>query len=881
MSEPQRRNPKPAAEEAGTAAPRLRVHPTSMTQRLGLVHRFLSLWAFAFVHIEPKAVQRVRSLPERGAVVYVMRHRSIADYLLINAVFLREGLPLPQLSNGVAIGWFRSLRWIFSRIVERLRMHQVFGKRAERLSADRTAASELVSSGKPILLFLRDRGTGLFGWLRPRRAVDLGRIGDGYLHDVLRIGRGGEREVFVIPLALFRGRGYRRRGSRLSPLVYSVHDSPSDLKKLFTFLFNRHDVSLTIGEEIPVRSFLEKYGREGEDRMVRRLTRVLHLFLYREERVVWGPPLLSKRRVREIVLGASGMRSTIELIAQERSAPVRRIEREAKSYFNEIASNFNGVYFAILAFAFHRIWNRMFRGVEISGLDRVAQRIREHPVVLVPCHRSHFDYLILSHIFHSHFLSPPHIAAGINLSFFPMGMLFRGAGAFFIRRSFEGNELYKMVFRQYLTYLIREGYTQEFFIEGGRSRTGKILTPKLGMLSAIVNAFVKGVQRDLYLVPVSIAYERLVEEEAYKRELMGAEKEKESFLGLLRARSILRSNYGTAYVSFGEPISLNTVLGPLKERFREAPEDPVITEEKRRFTLKLGFRLLTGVNAVSVVSAPSVAATVLLSNPHPAIRISDFLRGAHLLLDHAEREGAALTRTLAQDRRTFRETLAFLEKSGLIKSFCDGDGGILYVPEEKRINLDFYKNNSLHLFVLPALLSASLRSGIERDRLKEDLWWWLDLFRNEFVMPERERLAARIAELLEWMRFLGVTREGRADPAHPWLRIAAPILQNFREAYWVAAKVLSGLGNGGSSEKALLAEMSRLYRVNLLLGVLRKPEGNTTVTLQNALNRLQELGTVAFETRGRGGRWVTRGLVHDRLSEVERRLLASVMAASD
>src|SRR5437763_3680148 len=202
-------------------------------------------------------------------------------------------------------------------------------------------------------------------------------------------------------------------------------------------------------------------------------------------------------------------------------------------------ANFNGLYFGLLEAIFNRIWPRVFTALEIVGLENVIECVKEHPVVLVPCHRSHFDYLILSYIFHLNYLSPPHIAAGDNLSFWPMGPLFRGAGAFFIRRSFEDDELYKMVFRKYLTFLIREGYTQEFFIEGGRSRTGKILTPKLGMLSAILGAFVDGVRHDLYLVPVSIHYGRVVEEEAYKRELVGADKEKESIWSLLKARRLL------------------------------------------------------------------------------------------------------------------------------------------------------------------------------------------------------------------------------------------------------------------------------------------------------------------------------------------------------
>ncbi|HSD10003.1 MAG TPA: 1-acyl-sn-glycerol-3-phosphate acyltransferase [Candidatus Binatia bacterium] len=871
-------NPGGAAEKASQdgAATGLPItpHPSSMSQRLGWIHWLLSRYAFAFVHVDPRFVERVRQLAARGAVVYVMRNRSVADYLLIRALFLRERLPLPEFANDLAIGWFRPLRWIFARIVERLSRLQFFGQRKRQRVADRETAIRLVRVGLPILIFLRARASGLFGIFRPERARESKRIGDPYLEEVLAIA--AERPVFLVPLALFRGRGYRKRNSRLATLVYSVQEAPNELKKLLTFLFNRRDLSLTIGEAIDLRQFLGRYAAEGSRSMVRRLTRALRLFLYREERVVWGPPLVPKRVIRARVIDRPGLQKTIERVAAERAVPVEKIRREAEGYFDEMAANFNGTYFALLAFVFRLIWDRIFRGVEITGLDRVAERIREHPIVLVPCHRSHFDYLILSHIFHSQFLSPPHIAAGINMSFFPLGMLFRGAGAFFIRRSFGDNELYKAVFREYLTYLIREGYTQEFFIEGGRSRTGKILTPKLGMLSAIVNAFLRGVRRDLYLVPVSITYERLVEEEAYKRELLGAEKEKESLLALLRARSVLRANYGKSFVDFAEPISLARALGGLRERFQKSSDDPAVEEETRHFILKLGFRLLADVNAASVVSAPSLAATVLLSNPYPAIRVGDFLRSAHFLLDHAERLGARLTGSLRQDRRTFQETLAFLETSGLVARIADRDGGILHVPDEKRINLDFYKNNSIHWFLVLSLVAHALARGVSRDALKDDLWWWLELFRNEFVVPEREELAARVGELLDSLAALGVIRDGAVERTHPLIRSSASILQNFREAYWVATTTLRTVDASGKAEKALVEEMRRTYRANLLLGVLRKPEGNTTVALENAINRLQELRYVAFDARGRGNRWVVPGRSHAELAEIESRLAESV-----
>src|SRR3989442_7743282 len=242
-------------------------HPSSMSQRLGWIHRLLSRYAFAFVHVDAKVVERVRRLAERGTVVFVMRNRSIADYLLIRSVFLREGLPLPEFANELPIGWFRSLRWVFARIVERLSRLHIFRQAARQHLADRDTAARLVRAGQSLLIFLRAQAAGVGK-----------RIGDPYLEDLFVIA--GERPVYVVPLAPFRGRGYRKRNSRLATLVYSVQDAPSELKKLVTVLFNRRDLSLTIGEEIDLRSFINRYGAEGAASMVRRMTRALQIFLY-------------------------------------------------------------------------------------------------------------------------------------------------------------------------------------------------------------------------------------------------------------------------------------------------------------------------------------------------------------------------------------------------------------------------------------------------------------------------------------------------------------------------------------------------------------------------------------------------------------------------
>jgi glycerol-3-phosphate O-acyltransferase len=832
---------------------------STMLERFGMLARLLVRLLFRSVYVRPESVAHVRQLAEQGTIVYVMRYRSTLDYLLANAIVLREGLPLARFAPGVSTVAFRPLRDMLRWLVRRRR-----GR-----AATHAACAALVARGEPVLLFMRSQSVPG----RRRRALTAARLGPQYLRDVVRAAHTSERPVFLVPLAIFRGKGFRRKESRIATLLYSVQEAPGEAKRLFTYLWNAEETQLTLGKEVALRDFVAEYRREPEERIVRRLARALQIFLYREERLVWGPTLLPRRMVRRQVLRDAEVARLVRRLAAERGASRRRVWREARGYFDEMASNYNGFYFGILEVVFNWLWARVFSGLEILGLERVVETVKEHPVVLVPCHRSHFDYLILSYIFHMNYLSPPHIAAGDNLSFWPMGPLFRGAGAFFIRRTFDDNELYKLIFRKYLTFLIREGYTQEFFIEGGRTRTGKILTPKLGMLSAIVNAFISGVRRDLYFVPISIHYGRIPEEEAYRREVAGEEKERESLGALLRARSILSRSYGRAYVSFGEPISLNRALGPARERFGAGLGDPPIEEEKRRFVQRLGFRLLREVNAVAVAGGTSIGATALLAAPRAACRMADFLASAHALIALLGTQGVPLTASLRRNAESnFREGLAWLEAGGLMQRLVDSGGTVLHVPVEKRINLDFYKNNTIHFFLVPSLVTRALLADVPFSALREHVAWWLDFYRWEFPLPERDTLAGEVARWVAFYREQGAIEGDLVTPDHPVIRVTGRILENFREAYLVAVRTVGAQEEWPIADKALVQRMQRHFTTSLLLGDVHHPEGNSMVTFGNALSRLTELGHVIVQRRGRGGRerWVDRGPAFDRLPELIR-----------
>jgi glycerol-3-phosphate O-acyltransferase len=431
-----------------------------------------------------------------------------------------------------------------------------------------------------------------------------------------------------------------------------------------------------------------------------------------------------------------------------------------------------------------------------------------------------------------------------------------------------------MVFRKYLTFLIREGYTQEFFIEGGRTRTGKMLAPKLGMLSAIVDAFTQGVRQDLYLVPVSIHYGRIPEEEAYRREVTGEAKERESFGALLRARSVLSRRYGTAYVSYAEPISLGATLGPLRDEFAQADGAPAADDVRRRFVQRLGFRLLREVNAVAVAGATSVSALALLGAPRAACRLEDFLMAAHTLVELLRLQGVQLTASLVRNEAShFRESLAWLESGGLVARLVDSDGTVLHVPPEKRLSLDFYKNNTIHFFLVPSLLARSLLARVAPEALREDVLWWLDCYRWEFPLPERDALATEIAHWLAYYGETGAVVNGVAEPAHPIMQVTCGLLENFREAYLVAARTVAAEKEWPIGRPALVKRMQRQFATSLLLGEVSKPEASSMVTFGNALSRLAELGYVA-DVPGSGprDRPLARGPAFEGLPDLIRRL---------
>jgi len=227
--------------------------------------------------------------------------------------------------------------------------------------------------------------------------------------------------------------------------------------------------------------------------------------------------------------------------------------------FDKIAANFRWWIIEVLNFVLKPLWTRIYSGVDVrpEDLERIRTAMRQGAAVLVPSHKSHFDYLLLSWVFYQHDLIVPHVVAGMNLAIWPVSLVLRGAGGFFVKRSFSGDRVFPAVFSRYLRELIRQDYPVEFFIEGGRTRSGKLMPPKLGVLGMVFEASeLRRHEQKVSLLPIAFAYEQVAEEQAYARELGGEEKKAESVGQLVKARSVLSRRFGQVYLRVGEPIDV-------------------------------------------------------------------------------------------------------------------------------------------------------------------------------------------------------------------------------------------------------------------------------------------------------------------------------------
>jgi len=832
-----------APKVANGDCPGMDPQPSAMTPRFNLLLRSFARRFFRHFSLDEAVVERLKGLEARGSVVYVMRYSSRLDYFLFNTLFLRHGLRLSSFANATHFYYYRPLREFIPTL---LRLRRGRPREVEH-SEDREAVRAQIDARRSLFLFLRTQRLKTF--LRRRKS---GKRADelDLIREVVSSVRDGnpEDEVFVVPLAIFWRKGPRSE-NRFLNVDYGSLTRPSDFVKVARFLSTYQSLSVKVGNEIDVGLFANAAPEDSAERIARKIRRAILIYLYREEKGVEGPALKPRWRVLREVLEDPGVRSAMAVRASADGGSREKAEREVEKFFREISANMGSAWLAIGSWIVGGLFKRLFASIEIHRLAEIAEDAKRHPIVLVPSHRSYFDFLILSWLFYQNYLVPPHIAARDNMAFGPFGFLFRKVGAFYLRKSFD-DPLYKEVFRAYIGYLVREGFTQEFFIEGGRSRTGKTMAPRLGMLSWDVDAFLESTRRDLFFVPIAISYERLVEESGMIEELDGGERSKESVLGLLRARKYLQRKFGSVHVSFGEPISLAGALGNQRDAFQalqrgqiDSPElREALENRKREFVNDLGHSLVERIGWATVANATSVAAVVLMGGAHSGLVRDRLVSGMQQVASLLKLQGVRLTPALERDLPELREAIGFLERSDLIRSRLDHRGEILYFEENRRRALDMYRNSIAHFLVIPSILARGALVGLAQSRVGSELEVWTDVFYREYY-ASRELYLTRGEALLEhfesegWVECVEERWVATSDGQIP-LSMLAEQTRGVVECYDSLVRVLlpwMDSASDGLLRSGIIKEAQLAFESATILGSVRRVEALADSSFDNAL----------------------------------------------
>ncbi|WP_144392936.1 glycerol-3-phosphate 1-O-acyltransferase PlsB [Pleionea sediminis] len=513
----------------------------------------------------------------------------------------------------------------------------------------------------------------------------------------------------ILPVSIYWGRNPGREKSLLRLLLTDT-ESATPLRKLLILLFQGRNSFMRFGKPLKL-NLLDQHS--NLEHKARKITRTLRVYFHRQWIAAMGPLVANRKQVITSLLANDTVIESIKREQKKKNISYEKARKNALKYADEIAANYSYKTIRFMSSILSWVWNKMYGGIKVFNAERVRELANDHEIVYVPCHRSHIDYLLLSYVLYYEGLMTPHIAAGINLNFWPIGGILRRAGAFFIRRSFSGNRLYTAVFNAYFHHLMDKGIPVEFFPEGGRSRTGRLLQPKTGMMGMMVQNFMKGCRKPIMIVPVYIGYERMMEGKSYIKEMQGGKKKKESMGQLLKVRNQLKQRYGKVYVNFAEPINLEQWLDSNVDDWKASNPDerPTWLSEK---VLALGEQCMTHINQSAIVNSVNLTSLVLLSTQRRTLGKRELINQIEWYISLLKSTPNCGDMYISNDNAA--SVVEEAKSLGAVQEFNNPLGNLCQISEQAAVLLTYYRNNIMHLIAIPALIASCFRQRLSLQR---------------------------------------------------------------------------------------------------------------------------------------------------------------------
>lgn len=631
-----------------------------------------------------------------------------------------------------------------------------------------------------------------------------------------------EFEVQLVPVSILIGRAPDTENSLIKVMFSESWEVGGRIARFLRTIVNGRSTFVYIGSPFSLRQMVDE--KSDDSIAVRKIYRLARTQLRQTREKAIGPDLSHRRTLFKRVIDSERVQSAIAASLESGDRNREKLLADAEHAVQEIAANYSYTAVRVADVVLKWFWTKIFNGVDLNHFESFERNSAGKEIVYVPCHRSHIDYLLLSYLLYINGHVPPHIAAGSNLNLPVLGQFLRRCGAFFLRRSFRSDPVYAAVFDEYLSIILAQGVSIEYFIEGGRSRTGRLLPPKAGMLQMTVRAYMRAPGKPIIFQPVYIGYEQLVEGNSYISELGGKEKKSESLGDLFNVFGILRRNYGEVHVNFGEPIYLDSLLQSHDKNWREQnPEDkpdwlPVLVND-------LATSIMTNINGAADVNPVNLLAICLLATAKHALPREELEYQIELclkLLSSSPQAGKITVTSLGA-----RDIIEYGRQLGVIEERPHTLGDIIYVKQKAAVQLTYFRNNIAHLFALPSFIASCflVRSELPRSRVLRQFSLSYPFLQKELFLPwdykEAKRTMLEYIDVFKSLELITGTRtlkraSGGSQAAASLALLGRGLLQTL-ERYFITISVLVNKGSGVLSSSEL-EEMCILYaqRISLL-----------------------------------------------------------------
>lgn len=744
-----------------------------------ILRRLLYLWVRTTVLPDKLDVLGIdKSLP----VVYVLSDKSFADFLVLEYELKQRDIP---------------------RASQRLRIDTKQGKNMKIRTLFSAKHSRRKNKGEVYL---------------PRNLLKIISVLDS----------GDWGAVQLVPVYVRWGLSPdRTEKSLLKAMFLDAWLDPGIFKKMFMIL--AHGKKTVINFSRPILLTKELTRGLNNEKSGQKILRVLRVHFRRQEEAMVGPDLSHRRTLFSEMLAQPKILGEVEAHAQANDCSIEESKQKAYGYANEIASDYSYATIRFLDILLTKVWNQIYNGVDIKGLSNVRQYAGTHELVYVPCHRSHIDYLLLSYVLYHNGFATPYIAAGENLDMPIAGNIMRGAGAFFLRRSFKDNRLYTAVFSEYIAALIRKGHAMEYFVEGGRSRTGRLLPPKMGMLAMTVKAAASRSQKPVAFIPVYIGYEKIMEIGSYIGELYGKKKQKESLGGMLSSVKRLKENFGDVHVRFGDALLLNDFMSENLPNWHDIVASEERSESLNHAVAELGNQVVTNINVNADVNATNLLALAMLGAPNHIMDKHQLVQQIAVyqqLLEHIS-YGATTVCSLPPE-----EVISLGISLNVVSEQKDILGDLIRLEQAQALSMTYFRNNSLHVIAIPALIACICINNreVSLDQTYKMIEWLYPFLQAElFIKWSAEELQDIVELSVNSLIDLGlITRDENSLKAVDYsseqyvqLRWLSHSIRETIERYYLVMSILDHQGSGVLTEielerlAGLIAQrLSKLHSIN-------------------------------------------------------------------